>query len=97
VHYSKAGTVQPAAVNGGWLRIDFGKREFSTGLTLHNILTGQSAFTVAGSVRDDGIFAVNQSDTQLAGAVTFDSKEAGYFFEKSAGGGTFSGVTRWGR
>ena len=48
-------------------------------------------------MRDDGIFAVRTPDGRVAGALTMDGKEAGYFFERNVPLGTFIGITRWGR
>jgi hypothetical protein len=43
------------------------------------------------------MFAVRNADGRVAGALTLDGKEAGYFFERAVPAGTFMGITRWGR
>ena len=86
-----------AAVSGGWLQIDFSRRQFGTGLTLSHALTGDVALSAKGKVRDDGVFATNSNGTRVAGAVSFDGSEAGYLFDKHTVRGVFNGTTLWGR
>jgi hypothetical protein len=61
---------------------------------------------MSGSINpQNGIFLGN-SDTQpgqynpansLAGAITFDGRQAGYLFRTQIGRGTFTGATLWGK
>lgn len=93
--YVKAGVVSPALVPQGLLSVDFGAARFSTALALQHESTGVVGLQASGTIRDDGIFATTGSDGKVSGAVTFDGKEAGYLFERSAAGGVFQGLTRW--
>lgn len=92
-----AAGVTPGSVNGGWLKIDFATRSFATGLVLSHPQTGAVRLDSAGIMRDDGIFAVNQGGTRVAGAVAMDGSEAGYLFDKSVPQGTLTGLTLWKR
>ena len=58
---------------------------------------GSATLQASGNVRFDGIFFMRRPDSALAGALTMDGKEAGYFFERSVPAGQFIGITRWGR
>ena len=90
-------SVLPATVLGGQLSIDFASRQFSTLLNLFSTPTGSVNLQAAGMVRDDGLFTSRSATQALAGAVAFDGKSAGFFFEKAAAGGTLSGITIWSR
>ena len=89
--------VQSAAVNRSNLTVDFTNRTFATALDLSSPsgVTGQ--LRVAGGIRNDGLFTVKDADQFVSGAFSLDGKEAGYLFERSAGGGLFRGRTLWGR
>ena len=91
------GVPEIATVTGGWLSVDFSSRAFGTGVSMSHPQAGATSIEAAGKVRDDGIFAVRTPGGSVAGALTLDGKEAGYFFEKTVPLGTFIGVTRWGR
>lgn len=91
------GAQSVAAVSGGWLQIDFSRRQFGTGLTLSHAVTGDVALSATGKIRDDGVFATNSNGTRVAGAVSFDGSEAGYLFDKHTVRGVFNGTTLWGR
>jgi len=91
------GVPEIASVTGGWLSVDFNTRLFGTGVSMSHSQAGAASLEASGKVRDDGVFAVVTPDGRVAGALTLDGKEAGYFFEKTVPLGTFIGVTRWGR
>lgn len=86
-----------ASVDGGNLTLDFSRRTFVTALGLSSATGGKAELRVAGDVAADGTFAVRDASQKVSGAVSFDSKEAGYLFEKSVVGGLFRGKTLWGR
>ncbi len=92
-----SGASSPGTVETGRLDIDFARRRFSTALSLSHPATGRVGLESAGAVRDDGVFAVRAGDTRVAGAVSFDGKEAGYLFDKTLGQGTLTGTTLWTR
>ena len=95
VHLLRGNVASPGSVGGGWLTVDFGARQFATGVTMSHPDAGAASLQAAGSVRDDGIFAVRNADGKVAGALTVDGKEAGYFFERPVNGDSFFGITRW--
>lgn len=96
--YSLAGTVSPATVEQGRLLLDFGNARFSTDLLVANALTGAVGISGAGAIRGDGIFFDRSVAGQaIAGAAALDGRSAGYFFEKTVGAGTLSGITLWSR
>jgi hypothetical protein len=97
VHLLRGGVAELGRVDSAWLSVDFAARLFATGIAMSNPSVGASSLQISGSVRDDGIFAVRTADGRVAGALTVDGKEAGYFFERPVTGGTFIGITRWGR
>lgn len=82
------------AVNGGKLDINFDSREFVTQLNMNHALTGKVEFVSAGSIDTQGFFRSQIGDT-LAGAVSIDGAEAGYFFEKQLQDGGIQGLTLW--
>ena len=98
----QGGLQLPGSVDNGWLSVDFSKRQFATSIDMSQATTGVAASLQAGgTIREDGLFtATNGDGSRVAGAFTVDGKEAGYFFEKpvtATPGGTFMGITRWGR
>ncbi len=96
--YSVSGSVSPATVEQARLLLDFGNARFSTDLRVANALTGPIAISGAGAIRGDGIFFDRSIAGQaIAGAAALDGRSAGYFFEKSVGAGTLSGITLWSR
>ena len=82
-------------VNDGNLDIDLQSNTFATTLFLDHNLTGKLEFSASGRVFDGGFLRVIEPSQRLAGAISYDGSEAGYFFEKTAGGGIVSGLTLW--
>jgi hypothetical protein len=97
VHLLRGSAVELGQVTGGSLSVDFTSRQFATGLSLSHPEVGPTSLQASGAVREDGMFVARNPDGRVAGALTLDGKEAGYFFEKLVPGGMFMGVTRWGR
>lgn len=91
------GARQAASVLGGSLSLDFAARQFNTLLQLTSATTGAVGLQAGGAITQDGYFTSVIPGQSLAGAVALDAKSAGYVFEKSAAGGTLSGITLWGR
>lgn len=91
------GLTSAGSVGAGWLKIDFAQRTFTTELALSHPQAGAVQLASAGRVRDDGIFVSNVDGTRVAGAVTFNGKEAGYLFDKTVPLGTLTGITLWKR
>lgn len=88
---------ESASVSASNLTIDFSRRTFATGLDLLSASGVKGELRMAGELRPDGIFAVRDADQRVSGAITLDGKEAGYLFDRSAGGGLFRGRTLWGQ
>ena len=82
-------------VDGGDLGIDFQDRSFQTTLNLGHDSLGQIDFSATGNLYDGGFFRAIEDTQRLAGAVSYDGAEAGYFFEKQVGDGLLSGLTLW--
>ncbi len=95
--YELGANVQTAAINTSNLTVDFSLRTFATALDLTSTSGVKSELRVAGGIRTDGIFTVRDTDQYVSGAISLDGKEAGYLFERNAGGGLFRGRTLWGR
>jgi hypothetical protein len=87
--------VTTMAVNGGSLELDFIGRSFSTNLNLNSDTTGAVSFGAAGRINGGGTFFSITDTQRMAGAVSIDGTEAGYFFEKQVSDGTVQGLTLW--
>jgi hypothetical protein len=93
-YHSDSG-VTTMAVNGGSLELDFIGRSFSTNLNLNSDTTGAVSFGAAGRINGGGTFFSITDTQRMAGAVSIDGTEAGYFFEKQVSDGTVQGLTLW--
>ena len=83
------------AVNGGSLDINFDTNQFSTELNMNHELTGRVDFNANGRLFDGGYFHTRSATERMAGAVSIDGSEAGYFFEKQLEAGGIQGLTLW--
>jgi len=95
VHLVRGNVAELGSVDSAWLSVNFSVRQFAAGVVMSHSQVGSVSLQVAGSVRDDGIFGVRAPDGLVAGALTVDGKEAGFFFERPVSGGSFVGATRW--
>lgn len=93
--YSSDSGVVAMQVGGGSLDIDFDRREFATALELSHSLTGDIGFAANGSISDGGYFNSRDASQHIAGAVSTDGQEAGYFFERQLLDGGIQGLTLW--
>ncbi len=93
-YHSDSG-VAAMAVNGGSLDINFSNSQFNTSLQMSHSLTGDVNFAASGRLYDGGYFHTRSDTERLAGAVSLDGKEAGYFFEKQLENGGIQGLTLW--
>lgn len=94
--YHSGSGVVAMQVNSGALAINFNERSFATQLGLSHIATGTINFSAAGRIFEDGYFHNNTDTQKMAGAVSIDGAEAGYFFEKQLGAGnSVQGLTLW--
>lgn len=94
-HYKAGGQIDLMQVNGGELKLDFSQQRFSTQLQLSHAATGSVMFSGSGNINEEGLFNSNSDTQSMAGAVSLDGKEAGYFFEKTLDNGSIEGLTLW--
>jgi len=93
--YDSASGIVAMQVTGGSLAIDFQENNFATELNLNHDLTGAIDFVANGRLFDGGYFH-NRTDSQhIAGAVSLDGTEAGYYFERQLEAGNIKGLTLW--
>lgn len=95
--YHSATGVVAMTVLGGSLDINFNNNQFATELNMNHSLTGNVDFIANGFIFDGGYFHTRSATERLAGAVSLDGSEAGYFFEKQLEGGGIQGLTLWDR
>ena len=93
-YHSEAGT-SPMQVRGGSLDIDFDTNQFATALELNHSALGAVNFQSSGRLHSGGYFYKHTENSHLAGAVSLDGSEAGYFFEQLLQTGTIKGLTLW--
>lgn len=98
--YQGAGVLEAATLRGTF-QLDFARMTFGTALALSSPTAGSAELRMAGNVRPDGTFSLNEGAgstlQNIAGAVSLNGKETGYLFERGAGNGVFRGITLWGR
>jgi len=94
-YYDSVSGVVAMQVNGGSLAIDFQESNFSTELNLNHPLTGSIDFVATGRLFSGGYFHNTAETQRIAGAVSFDGTEAGYFFERQLEFGNITGLTLW--
>ena len=88
---------EDVSVNGGSLKVDFGRRNFATRLDVSNPTIGAESISASGAVLDTGAFKAAGGNAAVAGGLSADGREAGYGFEKTLGSGVLRGITLWGR
>jgi hypothetical protein len=82
-------------VSGGTLDINFNNNQFATELNMNHSLTGDVDFIANGFIVDGGYFYTNTATERMAGAVSLDGTEAGYYFQKQLEAGGIQGLTLW--
>lgn len=93
--YNSESGIVAMEVNGGSLNIDFLDNQFATELNLNHDITGAIDFIASGRLFDGGYFHARDDLQRIAGAVSLDGLEAGYFFERQLEVGNISGLTLW--
>ena len=93
--YSNAAGTSAMRVASGNLNIDFDQSRFATDLNLNHQATGDITFAAQGRISEAGYFNSQGVDQRMAGAVSIDGREAGYFFEKQLLDGGIQGLTLW--
>jgi len=87
-----------AAVAGGNFGVNFSTRGFETNLQLKSPQAGDQVLQSSGKLYPDGIFVSNTGSGKVAGALSLDTRQAGYLFSlPTTTGGTYRGATTWGR
>lgn len=96
-YYDDGSELTAVAVTGGDLVVDFEQDLYDTYLNLHHLELGKAVFESAGSLRDGGYFSSYAKDGSrgLAGALSLDGGEAGYFFDLKSWQGGIQGITLW--
>lgn len=92
---SPQGVSSSVQVSNPQLAIDFDRMRFQTQLSLDT--AGQPSRTLAagGSLNTDGIFLSVGANQRVAGAITTDGRDAGYFFNLQSSAGLYQGMTLW--
>ena len=93
--YNSSSGVVAMEVGGGTLDIDFQENSFTTLLNLNHSLTGELEFAAGGLLFGGGFFHSRTDSQTIAGAVSFDGSEAGYYFEQQLLQGDSQGLTLW--
>jgi len=93
-YHSDSGVVS-MAVNGGSLNINFDNSSFATSLDMSHTMTGAVNFSASGRLFSGGYFHTRSATERIAGAVSLDGGEAGFFFEKQLESGNIQGLTLW--
>lgn len=93
----RAQTLQGVKVDSGTLSVDFTRSTFATQLNVSNPTIGATNLQASGIVRPNGYLLGQGGNAYVAGALSLDAKEAGYFFQRSLPAGELSGITLWGR
>lgn len=86
-----------ASVSGGTLGLNFSTREFSTALQLKSPAAADQSLQSSGKVNASGVFLSNVGPGNVAGALSLDTRQAGYLFSLPSSGGAYRGATLWGR
>lgn len=92
-----SGTSQVAQLSNGRLNVNFDNAQFQTQLQLSAPGQLSRQLQVDGRINNEGIFVGRSDGQRVAGALTLDARQAGYLFEAAAGGGSYHGITLWGR
>jgi len=91
--------LRPASVKGGTLGINFSTNDFKTSLQLGSPVAADQSLSSSGKLNPTtGIFLSTEAQPKVAGALSLDTRQAGYLFSTPAqNGGAFRGATTWGR
>jgi hypothetical protein len=86
-----------ATVFGGTLGLNFSTRDFTTGLQLKSSAGADGSLQAAGKIGPGGVFLSNSGSGSVAGALSLDTRQAGYIFTLPSAAGSYRGATLWGR
>lgn len=94
--YLQQGTqLLPATITNPTLAINFDKATFASSLTLNQAQTGSVPLQVSGNLNAEGVFVGVAPGQRVAGAISYDGKEAGFLFNRDNALGVFKGITLW--
>jgi len=94
--YLQQGTqLLPATITNPALSINFDKATFNSSLTLTQAQTGSVPLQVSGNINAEGVFVGIAPGQRVAGAISYDGKEAGFLFNRDNALGVFKGITLW--
>lgn len=89
--------IDPVRVDKGSLSVDFARSTYATQLNVSSTRIGTDSVVSSGVIQPNGFMTAQGGNAFVAGALSLDGKEAGYFFEKSNPAGQLRGITQWGR
>ncbi|NBT05291.1 MAG: hypothetical protein EBS54_00590 [Betaproteobacteria bacterium] len=99
-HRLSSGEIAAASVDSGRFSVDFAQRSYETQLKVSASGIPNQLIEFRGLIDPStGIFlgSGNNADSNLAGALSLDGKQAGYAFRAPVGSGSLQGATLWGR
>lgn len=99
-HRLSSGEVAAATVDSGRFSVDFAQRKYETQLQVSSSDIPKQVIEFRGLIEPrTGIFlgSGSNADSNLAGALSLDGKQAGYSFRAPVGLGSLQGATLWGR
>ena len=85
---------QPVTISNPVLDLDFQAKHFATRLDLAGDF-GTIRFESSGAIGATGLLAQQDGTQRLSGALSHDTRQAGYLFNKTVGIGQVSGLTLW--
>ena len=95
--YATGGQSLPVQISNPSLSVNFDNLTFTTRLSLSGQAVPTASLAASGKMNDEGIFAgTNAQNQRVAGALTRNAAEAGYFFTSpGAGAARYEGLTHW--
>lgn len=89
--------LDPVAVHGGRLSVDFARANFATTLNVSGERLGSQELVSSGQIQSGGVMVGGSGNMGTRGALSTDGREAGYFFSSEQAAGSVRGITLWGR
>jgi len=89
--------LDPVAVTGGRLSVDFTRSTYTTELGVAGDRIGTQQLASSGSLQKNGGMIGTLGGMQTRGSLSTDGREAGYFFSGNLTAGQVRGITLWGR
>lgn len=86
---------EPVSVSSPRLTVDFDQRRFETQLVLQAAGLPAQTLQAGGRIATEGRFIDVRPGQRVAGALSFNGREAGYLFNLQAREGLYQGMTLW--